>query len=184
MSPVLEMTSFRFCLLALRGLGDVAVARMNHEIGSADSHSYPPPLTWLWRPRRVISQAVLARQLLNNRGECRREIAHVFSPLIPPARLVRQLPKVSRATLILLLYFLGRPQRVFKGFVLDGVEQRVVFLGVMQGAHCGGDETPEVDTVGQQYDRLASWHAPEIPAGGEVHSVVEACSAMRRNLEL
>src|SRR5712691_8081538 len=99
---------------------------MDHEIGSADSHSYLSPFSWLWRPRRVVTQAVLARQLLNDGAERGREIAHVFSPLIPPARLLRQLPKVSRSTLILLSYFFGRPRLAFRGFVLDGVKQGVI----------------------------------------------------------
>src|SRR6266404_6065413 len=155
---------------------------MNHKIGSTDSHSYSPPLSCLWRPRRVVSKAVLARQLLHNRGERRREVAHVFSPVVPPARLLRQLPKVSRGPFILLVYFFGRPQLVFGGFVLDGVKEGVVFFGVMQAALGRRDETAEVDAVRQQYDRLTSWQSPEILAGGEVNGVVEACAALRRNL--
>jgi hypothetical protein len=61
-----EITSVRFCLLRVREFEDIAVARMNHKIELADSHFYPSPLPWLWRPRRVVSQAVLARQLLHN----------------------------------------------------------------------------------------------------------------------
>src|SRR6266850_1111988 len=101
---------------------------MNHDIGSTESHSYPPPLPGLWQPRRVVSQAVLARQLLHNGGERRRQVAHLFSPVMPSAGLLRQLPKVSRGPLMLLLRFFDRPRLALEGFVLDGVEQGVVFL--------------------------------------------------------
>src|SRR5712671_24298 len=114
---------------------------MNHDIGSTDSHSYPPPLPGLWQPRRVVSQAVLARQLLHNRAERRRQVAHLFSPVMPSAGLLRQLPKVSRGTLIFLLYFFDWPWLAFGGFVLDSVEEGVVFLGVMQAALGGRHET-------------------------------------------
>src|SRR5229473_924124 len=126
-----DITSFRFCLLGLRGLEDIAVTRMNHEIGSVDANSYPPPLPGLWRPHWVVSQTVLARQLFHNRGERRREIAHGFSPLISPARLLRQPPKVSRGTLVCLLCLFAWSRLGFGGFVLDGVKEGVVFLGVM-----------------------------------------------------
>jgi hypothetical protein len=58
-------------------------------------------------------------------------MVHFFSPLIMASRFFRQLPKVSRSTLILLLCFFHWPRLKFRGFVLDRIEQGVVFLGVM-----------------------------------------------------